>query len=60
MVGQIMLLQVQDFKMFGIPSTPVAFLEFDLEMKVSILSGVMALLSKERGAEMWAVIVWML
>ena len=42
------------------PSTPVAFLEFDLEMKVSMLSEVTGLKSKAVGAEMWAVIFWML
>ena len=37
--SEIVLLQ--DFIIFGgMPSTPVAVLEFDLEMKVCILSGV--------------------
>ena len=44
----------------GMPSTPVAFLGFDLEMKVSMLSEVTGLNLKAVGAGMWAVIFLML
>ena len=44
----------------GMPSTPVAFLGLDLEMKVYMLSEVTGLKSKPVGAAMWAVIFWML
>ena len=57
--SEIVLLQ--DFMNFaGMPSTPVAFLEFDLEIKVSMLSEVTGLKSKAVGAGMCAVIIWML
>ena len=52
---------LQDFMNFaGMPSTPVAFLGIDLEMKVYMLSEVTGLKSKPVGAGMWAVIVLML
>ena len=38
----------------------MAFLELDLEMKVSMLSEVTGLKSKAVGAGMWSVIFWML
>ena len=41
-------------------STQEVFLEFDLEMRVLMLSGVTGLESKALGAGMWTVIVWML
>ena len=44
----------------GMPSTPVAFLGLDLEMKVYMLSEVTGLKSKPVGAGMWAVIFLML
>ena len=44
----------------GMPYTPVAFLEFNLEMKVPMLSKVTGLKSKALGAGRWAVIFWML
>ena len=57
--SEIVLLQ--DFMIFaGMPSTLVAFLELDLDMKVSMLSEVTGLKSKAVGAGMWAVICWML
>ena len=42
------------------PSTPVAFFELDLVMKISMLSEVTGLKSKAVGAGMWSVIFWML
>ena len=53
---------LQDFMIFaGMPSTPVAFLGLDLEMKVYyMLSEVTGLNSKPVGAGMWAVIFLML
>ena len=44
----------------GMPSTPVAFFELHLEIKVSMLSDVTGLKSKAVGAGMWSVIFWML
>ena len=41
-------------------STQEVFLEFDLEMRVLMLSGVTGLESKVIEAGMWTVIVWML
>ena len=45
--SEIVLLQDRIFA--RMPSTPVAFLELDLEMKVCILSGVTGLNSKVMG-----------
>ena len=49
---------LQHFMIFaGMPSTPVAFFELDLVMKVSMLSEVTGLKSKAVGAGMWSVIL---
>ena len=57
--SEIVLLQ--DFIIFaGMASTPVAFLDLDIDMKVSVLSEVTGLKSKAVVAGLWSVIFWML